>query len=146
VIFIILFIINILYKMKDLYEREDFNTLKEVTSIFSLASGMFVSRVAYTAMKVTDSALLGHVSKDALSAAALSDLWTDSTGVFLQGRVLSTFVGNAIGSDNHMMAGVYLQIAFFVAGILLIPVLILWSLTGPVLRKLGNGEDISADA
>jgi len=49
-------------------------------------------------MKVTDSALLGHVSKEALSAAALSDLWTDSTGVFLQGRVLSTFVGNAVGS------------------------------------------------
>lgn len=48
-----------------------------------LASGMFVSRVAYTAMKVTDTALLGHVGEDAINASALSDLWTDSTGVFL---------------------------------------------------------------
>ena len=59
-------------------------------------------------MKVTDSAMLGHVSKEALSAAALSDLWTDSTGVFLQGRVLGTFVGNAVGAENYEMAGIYL--------------------------------------
>jgi Na+-driven multidrug efflux pump len=69
---------------------------------------MFASRVAYTAMKVTDSALLGHVSKEALSAAALSDLWTDSTGVFLQGRVLGIFVGNAVGAGNFSEAGKYL--------------------------------------
>ena len=68
---------------KDKFERENFNSFREIAGIFKLASGMFVSRVAYTAMKVTDSALLGHVSKEALSAAALSDLWTDSTGVIL---------------------------------------------------------------
>ena len=33
-------------------------------------------------MKTTDTALLGHVSARALSAAALSDLWTMCTGVY----------------------------------------------------------------
>jgi MATE family multidrug resistance protein len=105
-----------------------------------------MGRVAYTAMKVTDSALLGHVSKEALSAAALSDLWTDSTGVFLQGRCLGTLVGNAVGAKEYEMAGIYLQISFFVAFILLIPVLILWGFTGPILKWMGNSESISNDA
>jgi len=44
------------------------------------------------------------------------------------------------------MAGIYLQISFFVAFILLIPVLALWLNTGPVLIGLGNAEAISQDS
>ena len=44
------------------------------------------------------------------------------------------------------MAGIYLQISFFVAAILLIPVVLLWSATGPVLKWMGNEEKISNDA
>ena len=43
-------------------------------------------------MKTTDTALLGHVSADALAAAALSDLWTMCTAVLIQGRILSVLV------------------------------------------------------
>lgn len=35
---------------------------------------IFLSMLSWVGMKTTDSALLGHVSADALSAAALSDL------------------------------------------------------------------------
>jgi hypothetical protein len=48
--------------------------------------------------KTTDSALLGHVSQQALAAASLSDLWTMTTQVLLSGRVLRVLVGGAIGS------------------------------------------------
>ena len=41
------------------------------------------------------------------------------------------------------MAGKYLQIAFYVAFIILIFVALLWSITGPVLKYLGNDKDIS---
>ena len=44
-------------------------------------------------MKSTDTALLGHTSGDALSAAALSDLYTMCTAVLIQGRVLGILVG-----------------------------------------------------
>lgn len=40
----------------------------------SLAVPMFLANLSWVGMKTTDSALLGHVSSDALSAAALSDL------------------------------------------------------------------------
>jgi hypothetical protein len=46
-------------------------------------------------MKTTDTALLGHVSRESLSAAALSDLWTMCTGILIQGRALDILVGGA---------------------------------------------------
>ncbi len=46
-------------------------------------------------MKTTDTALLGHVSRDALSAAALSDLWC------------------CVAGDPNL-AGIYLQVAYAV--------------------------------
>jgi hypothetical protein len=39
-----------------------------------LAAPIFLSILSWVGMKTTDSALLGHVSSDALAAAALSDL------------------------------------------------------------------------
>ena len=39
----------------------------------------------------------------AFEASALSDLWTMSTGVFIQGRVLGIFVGNAIGAGRPQL-------------------------------------------
>jgi hypothetical protein len=51
--------------------------------------------------KTTDSALLGHVSQQALAAASLSDLWTMTTQVLLSGRVLRVLVGGAIGSGTR---------------------------------------------
>jgi hypothetical protein len=40
----------------------------------------------------------------------MSDLWTSSTGVFLQGSVLGTFCGQAFGSGNKKLAGVWMQV------------------------------------
>lgn len=53
------------------------------------------------------------------------------------------FVGNAIGAKKYKIAGQYLQIAYFVSFLILIPVVILWSITGPVLKSLGNDEELS---
>ena len=78
-------------------------------------------------MKTTDTALLGHLEEEGtlyLSAVAVADLWTSSTGVFIQvrsgrvrspqvipqGRVLGTFVGHAVGAGKPEMAGVWTQV------------------------------------
>ena len=74
--------------------------LEDVTDTFYLAVPIFISRVSYVGMKTTDTALLGHVSGHALSAAALSDLYTMCTGVLIQGRVLGIIVGQAIGAGK----------------------------------------------
>jgi hypothetical protein len=46
----------------------------ETKDTIVLAAPIFLSILSWVGMKTTDSALLGHVSSDALAAAALSDL------------------------------------------------------------------------
>jgi hypothetical protein len=66
--------------------------------LVKLAFGMFFARVSWVIIKVTDSALLGHVSTAALAASSVGDLWMSSTGIFVYGSVLPTFVGNSLGA------------------------------------------------
>jgi hypothetical protein len=47
-------------------------------------------------MKVTDSAVLGHVSTQALAAASLSDLYTTSTSFLISGGILTTLCGQGV--------------------------------------------------
>ena len=77
---------------------------------------IFWSMLSWVGMKTTDSALLGHVSSEALAAAALSDLWTMCTLVLLQARVLGVLCGAAFGAGNPHLAGVYLQVSYVVLG------------------------------
>ena len=53
----------------------------------------------------SSSLLLGHLSREALAAAALSDLWTMTTSVLLSGRILGVLVGGAVGAGNPKLAG-----------------------------------------
>jgi Na+-driven multidrug efflux pump len=94
-------------------------------------------------MKTTDTALLGHVSPDALSAAALSDLWTMCTAMLVQGRVLDILVGGAVGAGNPRLAGVYLQVAYFVIAFVAVLVIICWNLTELVWTKFGSDPEIA---
>jgi hypothetical protein len=77
--------------------------------IIQLGIPIFISRLSFVGMKTTDTALLGHVSREALSASALSDLWTMCSQVLLNGRILGVLVGGAIGANNPKLAGIYLQ-------------------------------------
>ena len=94
-------------------------------------------------MKTTDSALLGHVSRDALAAAALSDLWTMCTAVLIQGRVLDVLVGGAIGAGNPKLAGIYLQVAYYVLSFVAIMVIVAWCFTGQVWVAFGSDATIA---
>jgi len=92
-------------------ENRRLDILSDVMDTFHLAMPIFLARVSYVGMKTTDTALLGHVSGQALSAAALSDLWTMCTAVLIQGRVLGVLVGQSIGANNPALALVYLRIS-----------------------------------
>jgi MATE family multidrug resistance protein len=111
-----------------------------------LAAPIFISRLSWVAMKTMDAALLGHVSADALAAAALSDLYTMSTMVLVKGRVLGVFVGQAVGANNPRLAGIYLQTAIIVLGGLSMLFMLSWALTEQVWLALGQGEKLSCMA
>ena len=94
-------------------------------------------------MKTTDTALLGHVSREALSASALSDLWTMCSQVLMNGRILGVLVGGAVGADNPKLAGIYLQVSYVVLAAMAVVVFICWNVTEQVWLAFGSDPDIS---
>lgn len=76
----------------------------------------------------------------------MSDLWADSTEIILQARIINTLVHNSIGAGKPEMAGVYLQVSYFVSFIYMIPVIILWFFTGPLLVSMGFDALLSSKA
>jgi MATE family multidrug resistance protein len=104
---------------------------------------IFLAMLSWVGMKTTDSALLGHVSAEALAAAALSDLWTMCTAVLLQGRILSVLCGSAVGAGNPKLAGIYLQVSYYVLAHLVIFVFIAWFMTEQVWLWLGSDPHTS---
>lgn len=120
--------------------------LKEAYDIMALAIPLFITSVSWVTMKVTDSAVLGHVGTIYLDSTALSDLWTSSTGVFIQSGVVGTFCGNAYGGGNKRLVGIWLQVSYVVLLTIMIPVAICWCFTGPLLRAMKNTEEESTNA
>jgi Na+-driven multidrug efflux pump len=53
---------------------EHYSMLHDAIDTVVLGIPIFASTISWVGMKTTDSALLGHVSADALAAASLSDL------------------------------------------------------------------------
>ena len=118
----------------------------DVMDTLHLAMPIFMSRISYTGMKTVDTALLGHVSGAALSAAALSDLWTSCTYVFIQGRALSILVAQATGANNYSLALIYLRISYSILAMMSIFVMISWLFTEKVWLLMGQSTEMSANA
>lgn len=120
--------------------------MDDVVDTVKLGVPIFISMLSWVGMKTTDTALLGHVSRDALSAAALSDLWTMCSGILIQGRILDVLVGGALGAGNPKLAGIYLQVAYAVLSGVSIFVIIAWNCTGQLWKAFGSDEEISSMA
>ena len=118
--------------------------------IVALAPSLFISRLGWVGMKVTDTALLGHVGTHALAASSLSDLWTMASGVFIQGRVLGIFVGNAVGAAKAgtapwSVAGEWFQVSVAVLGVIVGSVKLQaddesWELTPGTMARVGPAQ------
>jgi len=127
-------------------EQPAHSWLPELWELLVLSASIFVLRVSWVVIKTTDSALLGYTGTHYLAAASVSDLWTQSTGVFIMGGVLGMFCSQAIGSGNKQMAGIWLQVSLTVLSAILVPVAVSWALTGPLLRALGEPAEVADDA
>jgi MATE family multidrug resistance protein len=117
----------------------DATVLGDAKDTILLGFPIFLAMLSWVGMKTTDSALLGHVSAQALAAASLSDLWTMCTGVFMQARVLGVLCGAAVGAGNPKLAGVWLQVSLVVLSGIVVLVFLCWYLTEAF--WLAFGED-----
>lgn len=107
----------------------------------------FVARLAWIGMKTTDTALLGHSGTVFLTASSLSDFWTSASGVFLNDTLLGSLCGQAYGAKNYDLVGIWLQVSLTVFSWVLIPVVIMWLSTAPILQMaVGTDVEVAKDA
>lgn len=107
----------------------------------------FVARLAWIGMKTTDTALLGHSGTVFLTASSLSDFWTSASGVFLNDTLLGSLCGQAYGAKNYDLVGIWLQVSLTVFSWVLIPVVIMWLSTAPILHMaVGTDVEVAKDA
>jgi MATE family multidrug resistance protein len=116
--------------------------LDDAADILKLGIPIAISYLSWVGKKTTDTALLGHVSQEALAAASLSDLWCMTSQVLLSGRVLRVLVGGAVGSGNPKLAGIYLQVSYFVLSAVSIFVFVAWNMTEKVWLWFGSDPEI----
>mmetsp|Transcript_3241 Transcript_3241/g.7117 ORF Transcript_3241/g.7117 Transcript_3241/m.7117 type:complete len:504 (+) Transcript_3241:125-1636(+) len=117
--------------------------LEDVIETLTLAFPIFITSLSWVGKKTTDTGLLGHLSKEALAASALSDLWTMTTQVLLSGRVLGVLIGGAVGAGNNKLAGIYLQVSYVVLFATSIIVFFAWNMTEQVWLWFGSDPEIS---
>lgn len=135
-------------------EGGNFSVIGEVSEMLSLALPLAVSFFCRMGMASTDSAFVGHIedgkytAETYLAAAVLSDM---CIGILLVpplafNQVLNALVGQAVGSGNPKMAGVWLQQSMFWLTITMLPCLFGCFYVEPMLRLIDFPEDVSAIA
>lgn len=94
--------------------------------------------------------IVGRGSPEDLATAAFSYMFATSTGwlIALGGTTaLDTLCSSAFtGSKNPHDLGVLLQRAFIVLGLFYVPVSILWIVSEPVFKALGQSDQLSRDS
>jgi len=131
--------------------NDEFSMRTEVWEMFSLGFPLAVSFFCRMFMASTDSAFVGHINDGVytaeiyLAAAVLSDM---CIGVFITpplafNQVLNSLVGQAMGSGNPKMAGIWLQQSMFWLALSMLPFLIPMFYVEDVLLALDFSKDVA---
>lgn len=117
----------------------------ELGRLLELAAPLIVTQLASMLLGVVDTMMVGRVSVQALGAAALGHVWTFGTLVFAMGVIygMDPMVTQAHGSGDAVRQGRALQRGLVLALVLSVPIGVLWALTGPAMRLLGQDDALA---
>ncbi|XP_058079490.1 protein DETOXIFICATION 21-like [Magnolia sinica] len=121
----------------------------ESKKLWIVAGPAIFTRFSMFGVAVISQAFIGHIGSTELGGFALvtTVIFRFCTGIQLgMASALETLCGQAYGAKQYHMLGIYLQrswIVLFSVTIILLPLFIF---TAPILRLLGQADDISAMA
>lgn len=112
-------------------EEQEFTIRSEIVEMVSLGFPLAVSFFCRMGMASTDSSFVGHLHDHSysaeiyLAASVLSDMCVNVfvTPALAFNQVLNGLVGQAMGSNNPKMAGVWLQQSMFWLALAMLPFL-----------------------
>eukprot|EP00980_Cylindrotheca_fusiformis_P000912 scaffold241_cov89-Cylindrotheca_fusiformis.AAC.11 len=128
-----------------------FSVREEIGEMVSLGLPLAISFFCRMGMASTDSSFVGHIHDEIhsaevyLAAAVLSDMCINVfvTPPLAFNQVLNGLVGQAMGSGNPKMAGIWLQQSMFWLATSMLPCLIALFYVKPVLLALGFSNDVA---
>jgi len=117
--------------------------LGELWVLMVIAVPVAIASLSRVAMSSTDLAFLGKLGTKYLSAGSLANVWTwiFNPFAFAPANALNTLCSQAIGAGNKKLAGIWLQLAVVAGAIALIPVLLSYVLTKPVVMAATDGDE-----
>jgi MATE family multidrug resistance protein len=116
--------------------------LSEVRPLARLAGPIVLSQVGSHLMVAVDTAMIGHASSVALTAAGIASVWLTGTSMLAYGVLhgMDPIVTQAHGAGDDERAHMALRRGVVVALLVGLALAAVWGLTGPALRVLG-GQD-----
>jgi MATE family multidrug resistance protein len=117
----------------------------EARRLSTLAAPVIVTQLATMMLGVVDTVMVGHVSVEALGAAALGHVWTLGTMIFAMGVILGIdpIVTQAHGAADVGRLGVALQRGILVGLALSVPTGWAWLHTATVMGWLGQTPELA---
>ena len=123
----------------------------ELLEMVNLGLPLAISFFCRMGMASTDSAFVGHITSGShtamtyLAAATLSDMVVNVLLIppLAFNQVLNALVGQAVGSGNPKMAGIWLQQSMFWLSLTMLPCLVGCFYVEPILRMLDFPADVS---
>jgi MATE family multidrug resistance protein len=113
-------------------------------ALLRLALPIVVVQIGIMFMGVIDTIMVGHLSAHALAAVALGNLYFWACGIFGMGVImaLDPVIAQAIGAKDDVAVARGFQRGVLLAVLLTIPISIALLFANPVLRALGQADDV----
>ncbi|KAL8846509.1 MAG: hypothetical protein Q9221_008412 [Calogaya cf. arnoldii] len=135
-------------------EESDAPTSRKIwTETKFLLKGSLPVILAYAlqnSLQTVSVVIVGRGSPEDLATAAFAYMFAMATAwlIALGGTTALDTLGSSCftGSKNRHDLGILLQRAFIVLGLFYIPVIVLWTVSEPLFRALGQGEQLSRDS
>jgi len=121
-------------------------TRREIRALVRLAAPAIAAQVGTMMLGIVDTWMVGRIGARELGAVALADTVMFGTMIFGMGLVmgLDPIVSQAHGAGDGPAAGRALQRAIVLGVLVTIPLTFVWFQTRPLLRLLGQADDLAA--
>ena len=119
-------------------------TMPAFVALLRLALPIVVVQLGIMFMGVIDTIMVGHLSARALAGVALGNVYFWTCGIFGMGVImaLDPVIAQAVGANDGIAVARGFQRGFLLALVLTIPISVALLFAEPVLRALGQADDV----
>ncbi len=117
----------------------------EFRTLFALSAPVAAAQLGMMSMGVIDTMMVARVGLAELAAVAVASTWAWSSGSFAQGIIqgMDPLISQAHGEGNGEAAGLAFQRGLIIAGIVSLPLALLWASTGAMLKFFGQEPEVA---